>query len=69
MAGVGQNIENGIVKDWGIFVGEKRGYSIYEATRLELMKILTQYVPFVNFEVHPVATVDDVNKTLNELSA
>jgi hypothetical protein len=68
MAGVGQNVENGIVKDWGIFVGEKKGYSIYEATRLDLMKILTQYVPFVKFEVHPAGTFDDVNATLKELS-
>lgn len=68
MAGVGQNIENGIVKDWGAFPGEIKGYSIYDSTKLEMMKALQQYVPFVIFTVHPVATEDDVNEMLKALS-
>jgi hypothetical protein len=68
MAMVGQDMEKGIVKDWGAFSGESKGYSIYDSTKLEMMKALQQYVPFVMFKVHPVATVGDVNEMLKALS-
>ena len=32
------------------------------------MKTLQQYVPFVMFKVHPIATVSDVNEMLKALS-
>ena len=40
MALVRQDIENGITKDWGAFVGESQGYSVLEGTELEVMKYL-----------------------------
>lgn len=63
-----QDMEKGIVKDWGNFSGTSKGYSIYDSTKLEMMKALQQYVPFVIFTVHPIATVDDVNEMLKALS-
>ena len=61
-------MEKGLVKDWGSFSGESKGYSIYDTTKVEMMKSLQQYVPFVKFRVHPVATVSDVNEMLKALS-
>ena len=69
MAMVGQDMEKGILKDWGTFSGESKGYSIYDTSRIELMKTLQQYVPFVMFEVRPIATVGDVNEMLKALSS
>jgi hypothetical protein len=68
MAMVGQDIEKGIVKDWGAFSGESNGYSIYDATKIELMKSLQQYVPFCIFKVHPISTVSEVNEMISALS-
>ncbi len=68
MAMVGQDLEKGIVKDWGSFSGESKGYSIYEATTIELMKSLQQYVPFCIFKVHPISTVVDVNEMISSLT-
>ena len=39
-----------------------------EKPALEMMKALQQYVPFVMFKVHPVATVGEVNEMLKALS-
>jgi hypothetical protein len=64
---VKQGIEEGRIKEWGVFVGEMRGYSIAEGTEVEIASFNQNWVPFVSFEVHPVATVDDVEEMINSL--
>jgi len=68
MAMVGQDHEKGHVKDWGAFTGENKGYSIYDVTRIELLKSLQQYVPFCIFKVHPISSVSEVNEMISSLS-
>jgi hypothetical protein len=68
MAMVRQDIEKGITKDFGAFVGENKGYSVNEGTELEVMSSLDQYVPFCIFKVHPIASESDVNEMIKGLS-
>jgi len=68
MALVRQDIEIGITKDWGSFLGETQGYSILEGAEIDVMKSLQQYVPFCIFEVHPVATEDQVNEMIRGMA-
>ena len=68
MAVVRQDIEKGIVKDWGAFVGETKGYSIYEGSEIEVMNTLQQFVPYCIFTVHPIATENQVNKMIKAIS-
>lgn len=65
---VRQDREKGLTKDWGTFVGETKGYSIMEGSELELMKALQPYVPFVGFQVHPIASEDQVNELIKALT-
>ena len=65
---VKQGIEEGRIKEWGNFVGEARGYSIAEGTEVEISSFNQNWVPFVNFKVHPVATVSDVEEMINNLA-
>jgi hypothetical protein len=67
MAMVGQDLEKGIVTDWGAISGESRGYAIYDTTKIELMNTLQQYVPFCIFKVHPISSVSEVNEMINAL--
>ena len=67
MAVVRQDIEKGIVKDWGNFIGETRGYSINEGSEVEVMNALQQFVPYATFTVHPIATEDQVNEMIKAL--
>ena len=62
MAMVRQDMKKGLTKDWGVFVGERNGYSINVGTELEVMNGLQQYVPFCKFKVHPIATADQAMK-------
>ena len=68
MSMVRQDIEKGITKDWGAFLGEENGYAISEGPELEVMKSLQQYVPFCVFNVHPIATEGQVNEMIKALS-
>jgi hypothetical protein len=68
MAMVKQDIAKGITKDWGAFVGENRGYSVFEGSELNVMKALQQYVPFCIFKVHAIATEKQVNEMIAALS-
>ena len=66
---VRKDVSRGITKDWGLFPGENRGYSVVEGTQLDVMKMTQQYAPYVGFEVHPVGSMDDVAELLKHLSS
>ena len=68
MAMVKKNLETGLTTDWGAFVGETSGYAIYEGTELEVMNAIQQYIPFATFQVHPIASVDQVSEMIESLS-
>ena len=68
MAMIRQDIEKGITKDWGSFVGESKGYAVNEGTELEVMNSLQQYVPFCIFKVHPISTESQVNEMIKGLT-
>ena len=65
---VKQDIKKGMTKDWGSFVGELRGYSVAEGTEVEISKWLQQYVPFVRFKLHAIASVSQVEEVIKSLS-
>ena len=68
MAMVRQDIEKGVSKDWGAFVGEMNGYAVAEGTELEVLNMTEQYVPYVTFKVHPIASESQVNEMIKALS-
>jgi hypothetical protein len=68
VAMVKQGIEDGRIKEWGAFVGEMAGYSIAEGTEVEIGVFNQQWVPFVNFKVHPVATIDEMEEIISQLA-
>ena len=56
--------EKGILKDWGAFTSEGRGYCLVEGTQLEVMQMTEQYTPYVQFETHPVSSIGEINQLL-----
>ena len=68
MAMVRQDLEKGFVKEWGTFVGETKGFDVIEGTEVEVMNVMQQYVPYVIFKVHPVASESQVNEMIAALS-
>lgn len=58
------SMKNGLTKDWGSFPGELNGYSIGEGTEVEMMTETLKYAPYVKFEVHPVASLAQVQQAI-----
>ncbi len=67
LALVKKNMQEGITKDWGAYVGETNGYSIMEASEAEIGKVLQNYVPFTTFKVKAIATIDQVQEVIDDL--
>lgn len=68
MAMVKQDIQKGITKDWGAFVGEINGYTVVEGSETEIGIMVQQFVPFVQFKVHPIASVGQVDEIIKALT-
>jgi hypothetical protein len=68
MAMVRQDIEKGVSKDWGAFIGETNGYAVAEGTEIEILNMTAQYGPYVSFKVHPIASESQVNDMIKGLS-
>ena len=68
MKAVGESLkEGGITKSWGAFLGELRGYAVWEASELEVLIESQKYVPWVTFETHPIATIEQVNEMIKAI--
>jgi hypothetical protein len=65
---VRQDRERGINKDWGAFLVENAGYTVYEGSELDVMKAFQQYIPFVKFKAHPIASESQVNELIKGLT-
>ena len=65
---VKKDMERGVSKDWGVFPSEGAGYCILEGSNVEIMKTTEQYAPYVDFETHPVATVDEAIELIQYLT-
>ena len=65
---VKKDIQAGISKDWGAFVGEINGYAVAEGTEAEVANMLMQYTPYVSFETHPIASVAQIGDIIKKMS-
>ncbi len=63
-----QDIKKGIVKDWGGFVGESKGYTVVEGSIEEVGMYTQQYVPFCRFEFHEVALISQAEGMLKKMA-
>ena len=67
LAMVEQDGKSGISKDWGQFIGENRGYGIAEGTEVEIASMLQKYVPYIQFELHPVMTTRMIRQVIKTM--
>jgi hypothetical protein len=61
------DIKAGKAKDWGCVPGEACGYTIREdANEVELFTALLRWMPYVNFEVKPILTVEQTEESIKK---
>jgi len=62
-----KQLKEGVIKEWGQFVGEVYGYAINECSAVDLHTLTTMWVPFVKFQVREIMTINEVNKATKAL--
>jgi hypothetical protein len=65
---VKKDIEKGIIKEWGAFVGQHRGFDVVEGTEVEVANMIQQYVPYIDVKLHSIASVSQVDEVIKALS-
>jgi hypothetical protein len=63
-----QDIQNGDIKEWGVYLGEMRGFAVTEGSEEKLAMNAQKYAPIVQFTTHPAITIDQLEKTFKEMS-
>jgi hypothetical protein len=66
-AQVREQMEAGVIVEWGQFAGEPRGYTIIEGSEIDLTKLTNIYAPFVRFTSRPVMSIEQVMKASEAL--
>ena len=64
---VKKDLESGDTKMWGISVGGGHGFSITENDPKEVYGILSTYTPYIQFEVQPMLSVDEMIDVLKSM--
>jgi len=68
LAMVKQDIQSGLTKDWGNFVGEGSGYAIAEGSEVDVNKMVQQYTPFVRFKTHPIISLEEAAHVIKSMT-
>ena len=63
-----QDMKEGLLKDWGLFVSEHKGYSVVQGTEVEVIKAIQRYTPFVCFAAHSIASVTQAGEMIKALN-
>src|SRR5664280_550046 len=63
-----QDMKEGILKDWGLFISEHKGYSVAQGTEVEVIKTIQRYTPFVCFAAHSIASVTQAGEMIKALN-
>jgi len=62
-----QDMKEGKIVDWGVFVEGNSGYAVIEGNGSELYKEVQRYRPYMNFKVHQVLSIDEHLEALKSL--
>ena len=62
-----KDLKEGKLRDWGYFVGGNGGYAISEQTPEEITTVAMRMSPYVDFEVHQVLGISDLENMLKSM--
>jgi hypothetical protein len=62
-----QDIKSGLVKDWGYFLGQPKGFAIEEGTEEEIGKAVLKYIPYFRFQVFPIRSLDQLVEAIKAM--
>ena len=66
---VKDGLKAGTLKDWGMCSDGSGGYAFSELSEADLYTQLLKWMPYVNFDIKPVLTVDQVIESIQKAVA
>ena len=63
---VKEDLKNGIIKDFGMFLGGDAGYSVEEGTEEEIAMCAMKYAPFVKCKIHITISADQIDEIMKK---
>ncbi|MHA1988489.1 MAG: hypothetical protein ACW98D_17805 [Promethearchaeota archaeon] len=64
---VKEDIKDGLTLEWGAYVGELRGFAIFEGDEVEINVRLQKYSPFVTFKLRSITGVEQAEQLVEEM--
>lgn len=64
-----EDLKNGPIKDFGMFLGGDSGYTIEEGTEEEIAMSAMKYSPFVKCTIHPVISTDQIDEIMKKFAS
>jgi len=65
---VKEDMKRGLLKEWGTYIGEMKGFGLAEGSEEEVGRMAQRYIPFVQFCTHPAITIDQMEKSAKEMA-
>lgn len=65
---VKEDMKSGLIKEWGSYIGEHKGFGLCEGSEDAVGLMAERYIPFVQFTAHPAVTIDQVEKLITEMA-
>jgi hypothetical protein len=63
-----EDMKAGLVKDYGVFLGQANGFDIAEGTEEEITNMAIKYMPFFRFKMIPIASIDQVEAAIKAMA-
>jgi len=68
MSMVDEDFKKGVTKHWGAFIAEQSGYCLAEGSILDIQIMTQRYAPYVEFETHACASVEQTKELLEAMT-
>ena len=63
-----EDMKDGILVDWGGFLGELKGFGIMEGDMVEVNVRIQRYSPFVHFKLRAITSVEQAEQLIEEMA-
>jgi hypothetical protein len=62
-----QDIKDGFIKDYGVFLGQTKGFSISEGTEDEVIRVTLKYIPYFRFKIYPLVSLQKLEEVIKAM--
>jgi hypothetical protein len=62
-----QEMKAGLTKDWGVFLGQTKGFTISEGTEEDVIRETMKYIPYFRFKIYPLVSIEKLEAAIKAM--